>query len=140
MSTSQGDSETLAEPLVLRGVAAVSPAGRKAYPGDPRAADHGREKHSTWRKLCSTRKREKVQTGIPVKEVECNRRQERAEPLDKRSQKRRENNEIESGGPEGFTSMWPDTQGNTAKDTKDSAVRIKTHSKSKYIGLRHDCE
>ena len=110
MSTSQGDSETLAEPLVLRGVAAVSPAGRKAYPGVPRAADHGREKHSTWRKLCSARKREKVQTGIPVKEVECNRRQERAEPLDKRSQKRRENNEIESGGPEGFTSMWPDTQ------------------------------
>ena len=43
MSMSHGDSETLAEPLVLRGVTAVSPAGRKAYPGDPRAADHGRE-------------------------------------------------------------------------------------------------
>ena len=118
MSTSQGDSETLAEPLVLRGVTAVSPAGRKAYPGVPRAADHGREKHSTWRKLCSTRKREKVQTGIPVKEVKCNRRQERAEPLDKRSLKRRENNEMESGGPEGFTSMWPDTQRIGEKKTK----------------------
>ena len=63
-------------------------------------------------------KREKVQKDAPVKEVKGNRRQERAEPLDKRSQKRRENNEIESRGPEGFTSMWPDTQGNKAMDTK----------------------
>ena len=66
MSTSQRDSETLAEPLVLRGVAAVSPAGRKAYPGVPRAADHGIEKHSTWRKLCSTRKREKKSEQVSL--------------------------------------------------------------------------